>query len=293
MIPVGAASVAAFFLTAVITLFLVPQGNYATKLLLFDVAQKKASVGIKEKVFNDDFRGILIYADTIPVDGEYMEGVLISDNRIIKEPSMIVARRGYLLSDPESLTLTLRLEKGSTHVVSADFKSYRKMDFAVYDINLDIESSLADLQNVQNKSSTEMTVRELADKIRNRSLEGAVLREMAIELNKKMTIPLSCLVFGILAAPLGIRAHRAVRSRGFTIGLAIVLVYYLMRMSGEALAETGRISPALGTWAPILLFGAAGVYLFLMAAREKSPFGQTIGRLWERLLEALPRRFRR
>jgi lipopolysaccharide export system permease protein len=293
MIPVGAASLAAFFLTAVITLFLVPQGNYATKLLLFDVAQKKASVGIKEKVFNDDFRGILIYADTIPVDGEYMEGVLISDNRIIKEPSTIVARRGYLLSDPESLTLTLRLEKGSTHVVSADFKNYRKMDFAVYDINLDIESSLADLQNVQNKTSTEMTVRELADKIRNRSVEGAVLREMAIELNKKMTIPLSCLVFGILAAPLGIRAHRAVRSRGFTIGLAIVLVYYLMRMSGEALAETGRIHPALGTWAPILLFGAAGVYLFLMAAREKSPFGQTMGRLWDRLIEALPRRFRR
>ena len=293
MIPVGIASTAAFLLTAVITLFLVPHGNYKTKLLLFDVAQKKASVGIKEKVFNDDFRGLLLYADKIPVSGEYLEGVLISDNRILKEPSTIVARRGYLLSDPKTFTLTLRLEKGSTHVVSPDFKSYRKMDFGIYDINLDMESSLAELQNVQNKSSTEMTFRELSESLRSGALESAALRELAIELHKKLTIPLSCLVFGILGAPLGIRAQRAVRSRGFTIGLAIVLIYYLLRMSGEALAETGRIHPALGTWAPTALFGAAGLYLFVMAAREKAPFGRAVQRGWRRLVEMLPRGGRR
>ena len=45
------------------------------------------------------------------------------------------------------------------------------------------------------------------------------MRELAIELNKKLTIPVSCLVFALIGMPLGIRAHRSVRSRGFTIGL--------------------------------------------------------------------------
>jgi lipopolysaccharide export system permease protein len=68
--------------------------------------------------------------------------------------------------------------------------------------------------------------------------------------------------------PLGIRAHRSVRSRGFTIGLFLVLVYYLLRLSGEALVETGRLSPVIGTWTPNWIFAAAGILLFSLSARE-------------------------
>ena len=38
-------------------------------------------MGIKEKVFNDDFRGIVIYADRVPVHGDFMEGVMLYDER--------------------------------------------------------------------------------------------------------------------------------------------------------------------------------------------------------------------
>jgi lipopolysaccharide export system permease protein len=70
--------------------------------------------------------------------------------------------------------------------------------------------------------------------------------------------------------PLGIRAHRSVRARGLTLGLFLVLVYYLLRLSGEALVETGRISPILGTWSPNWIFAAAGMLLFFLSAREIS-----------------------
>ena len=271
--PIAAASVVAFFMTAVITLFLVPQGNYATKQHLYNVSKKQASIGIREKVFIDDFDGLLIYAETIPMDGAFMEGVLISDTRMTEEPSTIIARKAYLISDPQALTVTMRLENGSTHTVDAGLNNYRKMDFSIYDVNLDIRSGLFDEKKLKEKSSGEMTVLELRERLRKTDLEKQHLREVAIELNKKLSIPMSCLIFGILGLPLGIRAHRSVKSRGISIGAIIVAVYYMLQLGGEALVQTGKASPAVGTWTPNLVFGVAGIVLFILTAKEMSwPF---------------------
>jgi lipopolysaccharide export system permease protein len=267
--PVALASLIAFIITAVTSLFLVPHSKYATKNLLFNVAKKKASVGIKEKVFNDDFKGILLYAESIPVHGDYMEGVIISDTRISKEPSTIIAEKAFLVSDPSLMTITLRLENGSTHTVDKMLKNYRKMNFSSYDVNLDIESSIAEARNVNTKDSNEMTVWELSQKLKTAGSEDAVFREMAIEYYKTITTPLSCIVFGILGIPLSIRAHRAVRSRGFTLGLIIVFIYYIIRLGGEALVETGRLSPLIGTWSPNIIFCIVGFYLLIRAANDR------------------------
>jgi lipopolysaccharide export system permease protein len=274
-LPVAYAALIASLMTLATTVFLVPYGNLASKALLFDMARQKASIGIREKVFIDDFQGILLYAERIPVNGDYLEGVLISDSRIGREPSTIIARRAYLISNPDTLAITLRLEDGSTHMVDSSLNRYRKMDFRFYDVRLDLATPLAAEKggDVKSKSSTEMSLSELATVIRNRSVGQEALRELAIELNKKLAIPVSCLVFALIGMPLGIRAHRSVRSRGFTIGLLLVVVYYLFRLSGEALVETGRLSPIIGTWTPNWIFAAAGLSLFVLAARE-APLGQ-------------------
>jgi lipopolysaccharide export system permease protein len=267
-LPVACAALAAFLMTLATTLLLVPYGNLASKALLFDMARQKASIGIREKVFIDDFQGILLYAERIPAHGDFLEGVLISDSRISREPSTIIARRAYLISNPDTMVITLRLEDGSTHTVDAGLNHYRKMDFRFYDVRLDLASTLSGGKKVATKSSTEMSLSELTATLKNRGLKEEMLRDLAIELNKKMTVPVSCLVFALIGMPLGIRAHRSVRSRGFTIGLFLVLVYYLLRISGEALVETGRLSPVIGTWAPNWIFAAAGIILFSLSAGE-------------------------
>ncbi|MGV8079457.1 MAG: LPS export ABC transporter permease LptF [Syntrophales bacterium] len=266
-LPVAVFAGAAFLFTAAVTFHLVPSGNSAAKKLVYQVAQQRATLGIKEKVFVDDFRGILIYADRIRDKAEYLEGVIISDNRITGEPSTIFARRAYLLADPVRMVIILRLYQGSTHTVDAGLQNYRKLDFEFYDVTLDLMPALASA--AAQKSSTEMTAGELLERIRKAGIDPAALRELAIELNKKMTIPVSCLCFGLLGIPLGIRAHRSVKSRGITVGFLIALAYYLILMGGEALAELGRIPPAVGTWAPNILFGALGIVLFFLAARER------------------------
>jgi lipopolysaccharide export system permease protein len=265
--PVAVASLVTFLITVVIGYYLVPHSNFATKKLLFELAQQNATIGIKEKTFNTNFRGLLFYADKIPTSGEYMEGVLVADRRLTGEPSTILAKKAHIVADPVTMIVKLRLADGSIHTVSPDLKSYRKIDFKIYDIHLDLSYALAAISE-EAKSSTEMTMTELLEKIRTPGLDAPVRRELSIEAHKKFSIPFSCIFFGLLAVPMGIRSHRAVKSRGFALGMIIVSAYYLLRIGGEALVETGYLLPSLGVWAPNIFFTVLGILLLIIAHRE-------------------------
>jgi lipopolysaccharide export system permease protein len=268
--PIAVASLLTFTCTMLIGYYLVPQSNFATKKILFELAAQNASIGIKEKVFNSDFKDLILYADKIPANGEYMEGVIISDKRNKEEQNTVIAKKASLVADSKKMIVKLRLENGSIHTVSADLKNYRKVDFRTYDLILDLSTTLATYSE-EYKSSTEMTLTELMERMKKPGLDGAAVRELAIEVHKKFSIPLSCIFFGLLALPLGITSHRAVKSRGFAVGIIIVAAYYLLRIGGEALAETGRLSPAVGVWTPNVLFATGGIFLFYFAYRELSP----------------------
>jgi lipopolysaccharide export system permease protein len=281
--PIALASCAAFLTALSLSLFFVPHSNQATKNLLFAVIRQNASIGIKEKVFNDNFKGLLLYAGNIPAHGKFMEGVIISDNRIIKEPATIFAERAHLISDPESMRISLRLERGSTHAFDLKLRNYRKMDFSSYDINLDMEAAIAEKNRSNEKDSTAMTAGELMGKIRTHRLDEAAKRELLVELNEKFTFPLACLIFGLLGMPIGVNIRKSAKARGLTMGIIIVLFYYLLQLGGTALTETGRISPLPGIWLPTVIFTIAGLYLLAAAAKEKTLGMETIKRLFIRL----------
>lgn len=212
-----------------------------------------------------------------------MEGVLISDKRILGEPNTILAQKAFLVADSKLMIAKLRLENGSIHTVSPDLKNYRKVDFTRYDINLDLSSTLVTFTDKSSKykSSTDMTMAELLERMKKPGLSDEVVRELAIEVHKKFSIPLACIIFGLLALPLGITSHRSVKSRGFAVGIFIVSSYYLLRVGGEALAETGKLPPFLGVWTPNIVFTVMAIYLFCMSTKEISLFQMIYHRLWK------------
>jgi len=264
--PIIAMALAASLVTAALSMFVAPFSNHATKSLLFSIIQNKASVGIKEKVFNDDFSGLVIYAERIPVDGESMESVFIYDTRLSAEPSTILARRGKLYSNPQSMSVALRLEDGSIHSVNSSLASYKKTAFKSYDIQLDMTTVAAKPE----KSKAELGLRELVQ-MRNTIKDSKQKRELTTEYHKKFAVPFACLIFGVLGIPLGITSRRSGKSRGFSVGIGIVLLYYVMQLAGDALGETGRIPPVIGAWAPNIIFLTVAVVSFVFAANEIPP----------------------
>jgi len=273
--PVAVASLIAFILTIIISYFVMPHTNYATKRLLFDVVKRNANIGIKEKVFNDDFKGFIIYADKIPPDENYMEGIVVSDKRLIGEQNVILAQKATLASDPESMIVNLKLENGSIHTVSSDLKKYRKINFKNYDVKLDLSTSLASFDESA-KSGRDMPMHELLANAQKPGLKEKSKREFYIEAHNRFSIPLACIFFGLIALPLGIKSHRSVKSRGFAVGLMIVVLYYLLRIGGEALVLTEKIPVAAGVWTPNALFAVFGICYFYITHREISLLGKNI-----------------
>lgn len=269
--PVAIASLIAFIFSIIISYYIVPQSNTATRKLLFNVVQQNVNIGLKEKIFNDDFKDFLIYADKILANKNYMEGIIISDKRTVGEHNTIFARKAYLVSDPESMNVKLKLENGSIHSVSPNLKNYRKIDFISYEINLDLSTAVGNFDKPA-KSAKDMTMNELLENMKKPGMQEKDIRELYIEAHKKFSTPLACILFGMLALPLGIRSHRSVKSKGFAVGLLIVCFYYVLRIGGEAFAETGYIPVAIGVWFPNILFALIAFLLFYITHKEISIF---------------------
>lgn len=268
--PIGIFSSIAFLLTAILTIYAYPWGFKSLRNFAFEVAKTRSEVGIQERTFNDEFEGMVIYVDKKAVKGGGMQGVFISDKRDTSLSTTILAKEGYITSDPESMVVNLRLFDGTFHSVGKDLQSYQLGSFNTYDINLDLQTALTDVKR-KKKKHRELTLTELKEAIDNSPEENPKLNEIKIEYYKKFTIPFACFVMGILGIPLGIRRIRGGKSYGFVISLIFLLIYYILLITAESFGSSGAIPPLISMWVPNILTGALGIYLFIHAARESTP----------------------
>jgi len=266
--PVLVVSVIAYFITNLFTLYISPKANYSLKKLIFTVAKTKAEVGIKERIFNSDFEGLMVYINKIPSQGKLLEGVLISDTRQSEEPATIIAEQGYLIPNPQALELLLQLKNGSIHRLNKKKNTYQKIDFKTYNLNLQYSLSEKSRGEKKRKEMTIPELLELADKIQNKKEYYLIL----VDLHSRIAIPFACLVFGLLGVPLGIHSPRAGKSYGFIISLIVILIYYIFFSIGKNLGRLGIIHPFISMWIPNLFFLFFSSYLFKKAKTESSIF---------------------
>jgi lipopolysaccharide export system permease protein len=263
--PVAIVAVLAMIATAAVSIWARPWGNRSLKTALFELAQTRASAGLKPQIFNDEFPGLVIYTEHVETATDRLHHVLISDERDPDERNTIFAREGTMISDPTSGVITLRLRDGFIHTVDADAGSEYQTQFESYDVNLDLRQAFADMRPSAPK---EMTLGQLASTIAAQRASGTVSAGAEVEFHRKFSLPFACLVFALVAVPLGVQPVRAARARGFAVSLVMIFVYYLLLSGGQALAEQANVPALIGLWIPNAVFGALGAWLFLRVARE-------------------------
>jgi lipopolysaccharide export system permease protein len=267
--PVIGLSAFALILTVLLSLYVLPRANYSSRTLLYEMASTRAHAGVKERVFNDEFEGLVFYVERVVPKTLHWENVFISDSRSTAETYSIIAREGDVLSDPASLTVTLRLRNGAIHKLGKEAEAYQKIDFNNYDLRLDLKTGMK-LKQSDQKHPADMSLRELGTAIQALRSKKADARPQMVKVHEKFSIPFACLVFGIIAVPLGVQARtsRSGKSMGLAWSIGVLLVYYLLTNAGTSLAERGIILLEVGMWAANATFLALGVYLLVKAARE-------------------------
>lgn len=267
--PISILSISAYLLTTFLVFYGLPWGNQGFMATLYQIAQSKANIEIKERVFNDMFNGLVVYVDKVPLQGKKMEGILIYDERDGENVHTIFAKEGFLVNNPETQEIVLRLLNGDIHRLESKTKVYQKLKFDTYDLRIELGKTFA-AWGARLKEH-EMSVDEIKEKIKKMKSFGLDTTSQEVELHKRYAIPFACIVFGLIGVPLGIQPRRSGRSYGFILSIFIILAYYISLTASEILALKKTLPPFLAGWTPNLLFFGLGVYLLVKAANE-SPF---------------------
>jgi lipopolysaccharide export system permease protein len=116
--------------------------------------------------------------------------------------------------------------------------------------------------------------RRQIEEVRIRMLQTQGLRRQIdsfrVEIQKKYSIPVACIVFVLIGAPLGMRARRGGLAAGF-LSVIFFLFYWACLIGGEQLADRGLLRPWLAMWVANLLLGAGGIVLTIRVTTAGIP----------------------
>ena len=125
--------------------------------------------------------------------------------------------------------------------------------------NLENKQYILSLTNNARQFKNEFTLIENYEKTNNK---------FKVEIHKKFTLALACVLFTMVGAPLGI----LVRNGGMTIAsglsIAFFLVYYILLIWGEQLADRNLLNPGLGSWLPNIILFMSGMVILKLSNKK-------------------------
>ncbi len=133
---------------------------------------------------------------------------------------------------------------------------------------INISTTANDVAFLQRDPET-LNFRDLQQQISRLKAEGGKRDDILnaeVSLWFKTALPFSCLIFGLVGAPLGMRSPRSAKVSGAVWALPIMLGYYVIYMTMSNVAQGGGIPPALAAWLPNILGLGVGAVLIWRAA---------------------------
>ena len=154
-----------------------------------------------------------------------------------------------------------------------------------------LPENFADAQKMLNrykeeiKRDTSITAAQLRLKERRiRSLERQAKNEYrligsyikngnkyAVEIHKKFSLPIACILFVLVGAPLGTLSQKGGFAVAIMLGFGFFLIYYIFLIGGEEMADRNIVTPMIGMWTPNVILAFIGGYLTLHSVRERAP----------------------
>lgn len=112
-----------------------------------------------------------------------------------------------------------------------------------------------------------------------------VLRRTGIELHRRFTLSLACLVFFFVGAPLGAIIRKGGLGTPLIISVLLFIFYYIIDNTGFRLARDGQIAVWFGTWLSSGVLLPLGIFVTYKAVHDSAVFNSdSYVRLWRTLL---------
>ena len=275
-------------------LMMIPDSNRSLRELRVSLFANAKNIGrIEAGVFYEEFPNLLLYVREVADRGGRWRGVMIFDSTDPVEQRLTLARHGRIVttSNGDSAAVAGNPSTGSERwilledVVNHQFNRSKPETYRFSNSDQQIVRPQGMIRN-KGVSRYQLSMRERQtmsiinylregtfgdanDELDKRDADELALerRLAVIELNRRVAIPAACMVFALLAVPLGVGSRSGGRGRGFIVSIGVILAYYIMNNNGELLAVEGRIPAWMGVWIANFILLCFALFLITRMAR--------------------------
>src|SRR5580693_2176030 len=281
LLPVGLIALAGAGITLCMTLWLGPKAVHKYRALETDLVASQISFAVQPRVFDERFPKLVLYVNDVSASGTQWHGVFLAEAGRENGSQLTLAENAIVIAEPKEGKLELHLKGGTTHEFSReDPDRYSVTAFGQSDWPIEANGLVP--AQPRELSNSERSLRELV------RLNGPDWREARVELHRRLAFPVACLVFALVAVPLGAQPRRGGRAAGSLLAVIIIASYYLLTVIGAGLARQSVLPPSIGIWGADILLAILGLALlprmeqFRGESRWMNPTARF--RTWARLL---------
>lgn len=261
-VPVFVFSAVVSIFCLFLTIHVEAWGARSYKNLVWNIGKSKATIGIKQGVFNDNFFGLVLYTDKVDPKEKTLTNVFIYDERDPSAPVSVIAKRGALISSDDLEGVFLTLEDGAIHSMSQDYQSLQKINFETYTLNLALDELLKVSPKEKPKRLPYWLLKQRIQEFK-RAGNTYKYNRYRVELHRKYAVACASLIFALLGVALGVSPTRSVRSGSFIYTILFVGAYWALTMVGKSIAVNGWLHPGASMWmANTFFLGIAGFLLY-------------------------------
>ncbi|MGB8494262.1 MAG: LPS export ABC transporter permease LptF [Candidatus Acidiferrum sp.] len=273
--PVGALAAIGAALTLVMTLWLAPLAIRTFRSIERDLITSQISFQVQPRVFDERFPHMVLYINDVSASGTRWNGVFLAEAGGESGTRITLAESAIVIAEPRLGKLELHLNGGSTHESSvADAEHYSVTAFGRSDWPVEV-NGMAPAKE-REPSNPERSLRDLwGDR-------GKGWRDARVELHQRFAFPVACLVFALIAVPLGAQPRRGGRAAGSLLAVVVIAAYYLLFIVGAGLARQGVLQPSVGMWIANVVLALTGVALLPRMESYRSESRRLLA--WARLV---------
>jgi lipopolysaccharide export system permease protein len=254
LLPVGVLAVAGVGITAAMTLWLGPVSLRALHNIEANLLASQVSFQVQPRVFDERFPKLVLYVNDVSASGTQWHGVFLAEAGEESGLRLTLAENAIVIAEPKQGKLELHLQGGTTQEVDRkDPDKYSITEFGQSDWPIEVSGLVPAKQRA--RSNPERSLKELLND------RGKDWRNARVEFHRRLAFPVACLVFALVAVPLGAQPRRGGRAAGTLLAILIIAAYYLLFVMGVGLARDGKITPAVAIWMANVVLGALGLLL--------------------------------
>lgn len=265
----------AMLLAAASSLWLTPWSIRETFRVENQMIAKQLTADIQPRVFEEQFPNTILYvSDVTSGQTARLRRIFMADITPPGErkpgtadrgdsPLVTLASEALALPDVAHNRIQLQLRNGTT------YESDRDNNYHIYGAPLGDQVLEAQKRDEQHNShpATELdSIPLYREAYRKTGIDPEQRLEDRIELQRRVSMPIACVLLALAGVPLGITRRRAGKSAAVVLTVVLAFIYYMGLISCVSMARQGTLKPEIGMWIPDAVFAVFA--LFTLARLE-------------------------